>query len=199
VVQDEDGLRDRGRAVRAAAEFRQDFPGLEGGVGALADGTDPSRAPGESNRSPSTEDLPPGRSPTAATTTTPPAPPVTCPAKKLAASFAGTTSCFVTYLLPQCAMPGGPQLISLTQDPGGTVHAVWEGLVGAIRDDWNSGQKDEAAGRGAIVLLKLVVGPKGAGAASKSRRGQRRRAIQPECCDWPISVRPTRWHCWGLF
>jgi hypothetical protein len=65
-------------------------------------------------------------------------------------------------------MPGGPQLISLIQDPGGTVHAVWEGLVGAIRDDWNSGQKDEAAGRGAIVLLELVVGPKGADAASKA-------------------------------
>ena len=40
VVQDEDGLHDRGRSAWAAAQLDQDFPGLEGGDRAFAAGAD---------------------------------------------------------------------------------------------------------------------------------------------------------------
>lgn len=39
-VQDEDGPHDRGGAAWAAVELGQDFPGLEGGIGAFVEGPD---------------------------------------------------------------------------------------------------------------------------------------------------------------
>ncbi|GGN32879.1 polymorphic toxin-type HINT domain-containing protein [Actinoplanes campanulatus] len=82
----------------------------------------------------------------------------------------GAYDCARTYYQITCIQPGGPQLVSLIDQPGATVDAMWEGLFGAIRDDWNSGQQDEAVGRGVVVAADVLVGSKGAGLFSKLGR-----------------------------
>jgi RHS repeat-associated protein len=86
----------------------------------------------------------------------------------------GMWDCVTTWYNPMCVTtPGFPQMMNFGVDPGGTLEGMWEGTVGGVRDDWNDGNKDEAVGRGTIMLLELVVGPKGAGAASRAGAGSR--------------------------
>ncbi|WP_407651713.1 polymorphic toxin-type HINT domain-containing protein [Actinoplanes sandaracinus] len=80
----------------------------------------------------------------------------------------GMYDCVTTYYQPMCIQPGGPLLLNAIHDPGATVNGVWEGLVGPVLDDWDSGQQDEAVGRGVVMVGEVVVGSKGAGAASKA-------------------------------
>ncbi|SDT80703.1 polymorphic toxin-type HINT domain-containing protein [Actinoplanes derwentensis] len=81
----------------------------------------------------------------------------------------GMYECGKKYWHPMCLGPGAV-ILNASADPAGAVAGMWEGTVGPIRDDWNSGQKDEAVGRGFIMVLEAVVGGKGAGTLSKLGR-----------------------------
>jgi RHS repeat-associated protein len=85
----------------------------------------------------------------------------------------GMYDCVTTYYNPMCTMPGVPQAYALAEDPRGFVSATADGFIGPVRDDWNSGQQDEAVGRGIVMVGELFIGGKGAGAASKAGRAGR--------------------------
>jgi len=80
--------------------------------------------------------------------------------------------CTAHYWSFMCFQPGGPQTLAFFDDPRGTLSGMWNGLIGPVRDDWKSGQKDEAAGRVLIMFAEAVVGGKGVSKLSKVVTGR---------------------------